>query len=81
MSKIKNKEGMTLAWLIGAGVFALIGIASFVIGYGLKDGWDAVIAWFTSKWAMWVYVFAAAYAFILLGYVFWKKNRDMIDGK
>lgn len=78
---MRKKDRTALKWYIGLGVFALIGGACFVVGYGLKDGWDSVLAWFTSKWAMWVYVFAALYVLILAGFVFYKKDRDAIDGK
>lgn len=78
---MRKKDKAVMKWYLLAGVFALIGIASFIVGYGLKDGWDSVIAWFTSKWAVWVYVFAVVYVFVALGYVFWKKNKEMIDGE
>lgn len=78
---MRRKYKTAIAWYLGLGVFALLGIACFVLGYGLKDGWEAVLAWFTSKWAMWVYVFAALYIVILAGYVLWKKDKDALDGK
>ena len=78
---MRRKDKTSITWYIGLGVFALLGIACFVVGYGLKDGWEAVLAWFTSKWAMWVYVFAVLYIVILIGYVLWKKDKDALDGK
>lgn len=77
---MKKKDGSIIKWYIGIGIFALVGVACFIVGYGLKDGWEAVLAWFTSKWAMWVYVFAALYVIIALGFVFWKKDKEFIDG-
>lgn len=44
------------ATVIGSGIFLLIGITSLVLAYGIKDGWDSVLAWFTSRWAMYIYV-------------------------
>lgn len=56
-------------WLIGATAFAIIGIVAFVVGYGLKDGWASVLAWFTSKWATYLYIGLALYAFVVfMGY-------------
>lgn len=78
---MRKKDKTAITWYLGLGVFALLGIACFVVGYGLKDGWEAVLAWFTSKWAMWVYVFGALYIVILIGYVLWKKDKDALDGK
>ena len=42
--------------LIGTSLFLIFGIACFVIGYGLVDGWEQVIAWFGSQWAIMVYI-------------------------
>lgn len=78
---MRRKDKTAINWYLGLGVFALLGIACFVVGYGLKDGWEAVLAWFTSKWAMWIYVFGALYIVILIGYVLWKKDKDALDGK
>lgn len=48
-------------WALGMLAFLAVGIASFIVGYGLKDGWDAVLAWFTSKWATYVYIGIVVY--------------------
>lgn len=42
--------------LIGTSLFLVFGLACFVIGYGLVDGWEKVIAWFGSRWAIMVYI-------------------------
>lgn len=70
-----------LLWLAGIGAFGLIGIACFVVGYGLNDGWDAVLAWFVSKYAMWVYVFAALYVLFACLFLIWKRNEDIGNGR
>lgn len=44
--------------VIGAGLFAL--------GYGLSCGWDVVANWFTSKWAILLYILVGAYLVIVL---------------
>lgn len=66
---MKNKDKSKIRWLIGIGIFALIGIAAFLIGYGLRDGWEAVLAWFTSRWAYIVYTGAVVYVVALLCYI------------
>lgn len=56
-------------WLIATLSFAVVGIAAFVVGYGLKDGWASVLAWFSSKWAVYIYVGIAVYALaVFVGY-------------
>lgn len=42
--------------VIGSTAFLLIGIVSLVLAYAIKDGWESVLAWFTSRWAMYIYV-------------------------
>lgn len=66
---MEKKNKAKLIWMIGIGVFALIGIASFIVGYGLRDGWQAVLAWFTSRWAYIVYVGALIYLTVVLCFV------------
>ena len=80
-SKLKRKERSVIGWYIGIGVFAIIGVVSFVLGYGLRDGWDAVLAWFSSKWALWIYAFASIYGLAALSYFFYLKNKEYINGK
>lgn len=76
-----SKDKQRVFWLVGIFVFAVIGIACFVVGYGLADGWEAVAAWFVSKYAMWVYAFLAVYVCFALWYLVFKKNEDTINGK
>lgn len=63
-------------WLLAAVSFALVGGLAFLFGYAMKDGWASVAAWFTSKWATYVYVGAAVYAFaVFMGYKAFKVER------
>lgn len=56
-------------WLFITLAFAVVGGLAFLFGYALKDGWASVAAWFTSKWATYLYLGAAVYAFLVfLGY-------------
>lgn len=54
--------------------FLVFGLACFVVGYGLVDGWDAVIAWFTSRWAIYVYIFVFLWVVIVLAIMHYAKN-------
>lgn len=51
---VRTKGGK--ATIIGSSVFLLVGIISLILAYGIKDGWASVLAWFTSRWAMYIYV-------------------------
>ena len=76
----RSKKGQK-AFVIGIGAFALVGIIAFIVGYGLKDGWDSVIAWFSSKWAGWVYAFLIVYALFMVMYFNWKRIAKVLGGK
>lgn len=65
----KNKDKAKIAWVVGIGVFAFIGICAFLLGYGLRDGWEAVLAWFTSKWAYIIYTAILVYATFAICYI------------
>lgn len=61
---VKSKGGK--ATIIGTTAFLLIGITALVLGYGLKDGWQVVLNWFTSRYAMFVYVGIGFYILLIL---------------
>lgn len=61
---VKSKGGKIT--IISTTVFLLIGITALVLGYGLKDGWQVVLNWFTSRYAMYVYVGIGFYVLIIL---------------
>lgn len=64
-------------WAIfGTLSFLLFGIACFVVGYGIVDGWDAVIKWFSSKWAIMLYVFIGLWAIVIAWVVYIGKTRS-----
>lgn len=68
------KDKKTLTIYLATGAFLLFGLACIVCGYGFADGWGKVLAWFTSRWAIYVYVFLGFYAF---GIVFiWLIGRN-----
>lgn len=48
---------------ISTGAFLVFGLACVIVGYGLSSGWDVVASWFTSRYAVYVAVFAVLYLF------------------
>lgn len=73
-----KKEKKTLVFYLATGGFLLFGLLCIVLGYGFADGWDKVLAWFTSRWAVYVYVFLFFY---LIGIaVIWLINRNSKNG-
>ena len=61
---VKSKGGKIT--IIGTTVFLLIGLLALVLGYGLSEGWEVVLAWFTSRYAMYVYVGLGFYVILIL---------------
>ena len=53
-------------FLIVAGLSMILGIAAFVVAYGISDGWEAVGAWFTSKYAILLYIGIGLYALVVI---------------
>ena len=64
------------ATIIGTSIFLLVGIASLVLAYGLKDGWASVLAWFTSRWAMYIYVGIGIWIIAVLYIVYISKKYE-----
>ena len=73
----KNKKGIFNGknkWIvISTIIFAIIGIASIVIGFGLTYGWLAVLQWFGSRWAIYIYIIIAILGFLVVWLIF--KNK------
>jgi len=67
--KKKKLEKTDIIAIIGTVSFLIVGLAAFVIGYGVKDGWEAVGRWFTSRWAIYVYIAIVLLAFVLVWYI------------
>jgi len=76
--KIKQFLDERGKWVVlGSIGFLVLGLGAFVLGYGLVDGFDAVLAWFTSKWAIMVYVFIVVWFFAVA--LFWRLAK--VGGK
>lgn len=62
--------------LISTGIFALIGITALVVGNGLVYGWASVLAWFGSRWAIYVYIIIGFLGFLVAWIIFKSKMGD-----
>lgn len=51
---VNSKGGK--GFLIGSIAFLIFGLACIVVGFGLTKGWDFIYKWFTSRWAVYVYI-------------------------
>ena len=49
--KPKNKAKAVFATVRIVGTFAVIAVLGMIFFYAVKDGWDAVFAWFGGKYA------------------------------
>ena len=56
--------------------FVLVGLAAFIIGYGVKDGWQSVLAWFVSRWAIYIYIAIAILVFALIWFVHKRRMEE-----
>lgn len=55
MIDLKKRKAKRIAILSFMGVLVFAALC-FVFGFAIADGWGAVFAWFTSKWATLVVV-------------------------
>lgn len=66
MKKTAKKESKSKVAIISTLVFLILGITAFVLGYGLTDGWASVLAWFGSRWAIYIYILIGFLALIVV---------------
>jgi len=60
--------------IIGTSAFLLTGLLCLVLGYGFSLGWEVVGAWFTSQWAIYVYIAIGVWVILVLYLWHWGKN-------
>lgn len=59
-----NKKGK---WVIlSTGIFLAIGITALIVGFGLAYGWLAVLQWFGSRWAIYIYILLGLLVFLVI---------------
>lgn len=79
---MKNKkkkaflEGKNKYVFFGTIGFATLGIVSLVVGFGLSKGWLSVLNWFTSRWAIYIYIIVALLGFLVAYLIFKKKMGE-----
>jgi uncharacterized membrane-anchored protein YitT (DUF2179 family) len=77
MTALTSKPKKPLLFLIVSAIFVAIGLASFVVGYGLSDGWDVVAAWFSSQDALLLYIILGCYFLIIIFWLVWEKVKKL----
>ena len=61
--------------LISAGVFLVFALVMLLVG-GYIAGWD-ILGWFTSKYAMWMYLIGGLYILFVVGLVIYDKIKKL----
>ena len=54
-----------------------IGVLCFVLAYGISQGWDVLLAWFRSKWAVMLYILLGCYALLVIWLLIGDKIKEM----
>lgn len=67
------KQKKSFLFLIVSIIFVIIGLAAFILGYGLSDGWDVVGAWFSSQDALLLYIILGCYFLVIIFWTVWEK--------
>ena len=70
-----KKDKRTILVYLGTGGFLLTGLICIVCGYGFADGWDKIAEWFTSRWAIYVYVFLGFYLLGMAYLLLWGRRN------
>lgn len=70
----KRKRNLMILGLI----WVLIAVVFLVIGFAIADGWEAVGAWFSGKWAMMIYTFLGVYALVIIIYVVFPMIKERL---
>lgn len=74
MKKSKKELLKAKKWgIISSIIFVVIGIVAIVVGFGISDGWESVLNWFTSRWSIYVYI-AVAFLVFLAAYTIFKSK-------
>ena len=57
--------------IIISSIVLTLALVFLILGFAMSDGWESVAAWFTSKWALWIYVIGGSWlgvvAFVYIG--------------
>lgn len=73
----KKKKGILEGknrWIFWSTIgFAVLGIISLIVGFGIADGWMSVLLWFGSRWAVYIYITLALLGFLIAWVIFKQK--------
>lgn len=56
-----KKGQKTKKAVLATTLFLVFGVACIMVGFGIANGWQWVLNWFTSQWAVYVYIFVFFY--------------------
>lgn len=73
MVRIAKKK----TFLIVSIIIVCLGILAFVLAYGLSKGWDVVGAWFSSKYAIILYIVVGCYFAIVLWWIIGERIKNL----
>lgn len=74
LQKFVNDKGK---WaIVSIVIFAIIGIVALLVGYAMQKGWDYVLHWFVSRWAIYVYIALGLVGFIVVWVVHQSKMKE-----
>lgn len=76
MTSLNQKKKAKRMAIIGVLCVLLVVALCFVFGFAIAEGWGAVLAWFTSKWATLVIIFAVVVIGILVYAFFAVKDKE-----
>ena len=75
-NKKKLFEGKNKWVIISTIIFGILGIVALVLGFGIANGFDSVLRWFGSRWAIYIYILAGFMVFVILWLWFRKEVND-----
>ena len=79
MISIKQKKKATRIAIISVLALLIVAALCFVFGFAISEGWGAVAAWFTSKWAA-LTIIAVVFVVVALIFLFFAA-KDKEDFK
>ena len=79
MTSVNQKKRAKRIAILSILILLLVAALCFVFGFAISEGWGAVAAWFTSKWAILTIIAAS---FVVVGLVtLYFKIKDKEDFK
>lgn len=76
MTSIKQKKKAKKMAIIGVLSLIVVAALCFVFGFAIAEGWQAVGAWFKSKWAVLTIIAITIVVIALVFYYFRVKDKE-----